>query len=54
MDAPEMPFEDYMSSDFYNSALLNFLDLCDPCMDAFRRRLCKKLAEKNFYPELKI
>lgn len=42
LDAPEMQFEDYMPSDFYNLALPNFLDLGDPCMDAFRRRPCKK------------
>lgn len=52
LDAPEMNFEEYVSSEFYDLALLNFLDQGDPCMDAFRRRLCKNVDEKISHLEL--
>lgn len=44
--------EGYLSQKLYNTTLLQFLDLGDPCMESFRRRLCKKLDENFCHSEL--
>lgn len=45
LDAPELEASQYFSSSFYRRSLLNYLDLSDPALDSFRRRLVKKLQE---------